>query len=65
MGMRLSPEQLAEIASEVEKLDGGKVEVKEIELNNHRIFLSKQVGSHMVVGISLSSEQKSGGTTLR
>lgn len=63
MTMRLSPEQLAEIASEVEKLDGGKVEVKEIELNDHRIFLRKQVDMHVVVGISLVSENKPGGNT--
>ena len=61
MGMRLSPDQLADIASKVEGLDGLGVEVKEIEVHDHKVFLAKNTGTHMVVGISFKQEK--GGAT--
>lgn len=50
--MRLKPDDLAEIASKVEQLDGLGVDVNEIKMRDHRIILSRQGGTHLIVGIT-------------
>lgn len=62
MGMRMTPDQLADLASQVEKLNNTGIEIKEIEVQGHKVFLKKFAGGgHSVVEISLVTEK--GGAT--
>jgi hypothetical protein len=58
--MRLTSTQLSEIATKVESLDSLGLDVKEIQVEGHRIYLDNKSGTHVVVGISIPPDKQKG-----
>ena len=58
MGMNLNPSQLIEVAGKVAELEnlGSLVDIKQISMHGHNIFLMKNVDTYQVIGISREKE---------